>query len=319
MCNANGMVRSLAVASIVLISACGERSASNPKKAASGVVLARVDDSVITEADLKDLLARYASQPFVLARYSTPERKKELLDSLIRYEVLVAEARKRGYEHDPEVQRVAKEKMVRLFMQKEIADAVRPSDVSEADIQRYYKEHATEYLRSETVRASQILVKDRAKALRVLAEARALPKADSKGFRDLVATYSEDADSKPRGGDLTQFDRATTDLPKAVVAAAFALKEVGDLSELVSTDKGFVLLKLTDRHPALSRSLDDARADIQRRLLDDLRARKKRDYVAEARKHMRVEIDEQALAKLGMTDVSQGHAIDAGAMVGTSP
>jgi peptidyl-prolyl cis-trans isomerase C len=310
-----------AVALILVTTACGGKTASDRKASGSSVVLAQVDDTVITDADLKALLARYASQPFVLARYSTPEKKKELLDSLIRYDVLAIEARKRGYEHDPEVQRVAKEKMVRLFTEHEILDAIKPSDVPETDIVAYYKGHAAEYVRPETVRASQILVKDRAKAIKALTEARALQKTDAKGFRDLVAKYSEDSDSKPRGGDLTQFDRSTTDVPKPVVGAAFALKTVGDISDLVSTDKGFVVLKLTDRRPALSRSLEEARSEIQRRLLEELRTRKKKDYVDEARKSMRIEINDDALAKLELASATTGQSrdIDAGAMVGNRP
>jgi len=307
-----------AVALILVASACGGKTASDRKASGSSVVLAQVDDTVITDAEIKELLARYANQPFVLARYSTPEKRKELLDSLIRYDVLAIEARKRGYEHDPEVQRVAKEKMVRLFTEHEIFDAIKPSDVPEADIGKYYKDHATEYMRPETVRASQILVKDRGKAMKALAEAKALQKTDAKGFRDLVAKYSEDSDSKPRGGDLTQFDRSTTDVPKPVVGAAFALKAVGDISDLVSTDKGFAVLRLTDRRPALSRSLDEAHSEIQRRLLEELRTRKKKNYVDEARKTMRIEINEEALAKLEVASATAGqsHDIDAGAMVG---
>jgi len=263
-------------------------------------VLAQVDDIVITEADLKDLLARYANQPFVLARYSSIEKKKELLDSLIRYDVLAIEARKRGYERDPEVQRVAKDKMVKLFAQQEILDKVKASDVAAADVEKFYKDHATDYMRPETVRASQILVRERAKAAKVLAEVKALPKSDMKAFRDLVAKYSEDTDSKPRGGDLTQFDRATTQHPKSVVTAAFALKEIGDVSDLVATDKGFVVLKLTERRLALSRSLEEVKPEIQRRLLDDLRTKKKKEYIEEARKTIKVEIDEERLAKLDL-------------------
>lgn len=315
------MHRLHAVALILVAGSCGGKAGPDRKASASSVVLAQVDDTVITEADIKELLARYANQPFVLARYSTPEKKKELLDSLIRYDVLAIEARKRGYEHDPEVQRVAKEKMVRLFTQHEILDAIKPTDVPEADIAKYYQDHAAEYGRLETVRASQILVKDRAKASKALAEARSLQKTDTKGFRDLVAKYSEDSDSKPRGGDLTQFDRSTTEVPKPVVSAAFALKEAGDLTDLVSTDKGFVVLRLTDRRPALSRSLEEARSEIQRRLLEELRTRKKKDYVDEARKTMRIEINEAALAKLELAfaSVGQSHDIDGGAMVGNRP
>ena len=297
------------------------------------MVLAQVDDMVITDADLKEVLGRYASQPFVLARYSSIEKKKELLDSLVRYDVMAIEARKRGYDRDPEVMRVAKDKMVKLFTQQEILDKVKAGDVPDADVEKYYKDHATDYARPEMVRASQILVKERAKAVKILAEVKSAPKPDMKVFRDLVTKHSEDADSKPRGGDLTQFDRSTTQHPPSVVTAAFALKEVGDVSELVATDKGFAILKLTDKRPALSRSLEDAKPEIQRRLLDELRAKKKKDYVEEARKTIKVEIFEDQLAKLdlaGSAGVATGPGamlppgmqrpgIDAGTMVGNRP
>jgi peptidyl-prolyl cis-trans isomerase C len=320
------------LAATLFLSACHAKPAADPKgSGAPRVVLAQIDDIVITDADLKEILARYASQPFVLARYSSIEKKKELLDSLVRYNVLAIEARKRGYESDPEVLRVAKDKMVKLFTQQEILDKVKPSDVPDADVAKYYKEHATDYVRPETVRASQILVKDRAKAHKVLAEAKALPMADMKAFRDLVAKYSEDADSKPRGGDLTQFDRATTQHPHAVVTAAFALKEIGEVSDVVATDKGFAVLKLTEKRPALSRSLEEAKPEIQRRLLDELRTKRKKDYVDEARRTIKVEIFEEQLAKLelaGSTASGPGAnlppgaqrlGIDAGGVVGNRP
>jgi peptidyl-prolyl cis-trans isomerase C len=328
------MHRSRLLAVILLLSACHGKPAVDPKgSGAPHVVLAQVDDIIITEADLKELLARYASQPFVLARYSSIEKKKELLDSLVRYDVLAIEARKRGYERDPEVLRVAKDKMVKLFTQQEILDKVKPSDVPDADVEKYYKDHATDYVRPETVRASQILVKERTKAVKILAEVKALQKTDMKAFRDLVAKYSEDADSKPRGGDLTQFDRATSQHPRAVATAAFALKDIGDVSELVVTDKGFAVLKLTDRRPALSRALEEAKPEIQRRLLDELRAKRKKEFVDEARKTIRVEIFEEQLAKLDLAGSAaaaggpgttlppgaQRPGVDAGSVVGNRP
>ena len=298
----------------LLVPACKVKPQPDTKGAVGPqTILARVDDVPITTGDMKELLARYANQPFVLARYSSIEKKKELLDSLIRYDVLALEARKRGYERDPEVQRVAKEKMVKLFTQQQIFDKVKLSDVPDADVEKYYKDHPTEYLRPETVRVSQILVKDKAKAVKVLAEVKALPKLDWKAFRDLVAKYSEDADSKPRGGDLTQFDRTSTLHPQPVVAAAFALKEVGDVSELVVANKGFAILKLSEHHPALSRSLEDAKLEIQKRLLVDLRTKRKNELVEAARKDINVEIYEDELAKL---DFAGTNAVDGGATAG---
>ena len=304
-----------------LAGGCRERNASNPMGPVDPQsVLAKVDDTVITAADLKELLARHGSQPFVLARYSSIERKKELLDSLIRYQVLAIEAGKRGYERDPEVQRVAKDKMVRLFTQQEVNDKVKLSDIKDAEIRKFYRDHAADYVQPESVRASQILVAEHAKAVRVLAAAQALPKADMKAFRALVAKESEDPDSKQRGGDLTQFDRASTQHPKAVVAAAFALKAVGDLSELVSTDRGFVILKLTERRPAVSRSLDEAKLDVQKRLLEELRATRRKELADEMRKTVRVEIFEDELAKLDLgAPAPTPVGLDAGPVVGNRP
>ena len=66
-----------------LAGGCRERNASNPTGPVDPQsVLAKVDDTVITAADLKELLARHGSQPFVLARYSSIEKKKELLGQL---------------------------------------------------------------------------------------------------------------------------------------------------------------------------------------------------------------------------------------------
>ena len=317
MCDANQMRRLYILTAIAAIASC-KNTPTHDSKAAAGqpLVLAQVDDVTITSADLREVLARYASQPFVLARYSSIEKKKELLDSLIRYHVLALEARKRGYEHDPEVVRVTKDKMVKLFTQQEILDKVKASDISDAEVEKFYKDHASDYVRPELVRASQIVVKAQPKATKALAEAKALPKTDMKAFRDLVAKYSEDADSRQRGGDLMQFDQKSTLYPPAVVAATFALKEPGDLSDLVSTPQGFAILKLTERRPALSRSLDESKTEIQRRLLDDLRNKKKKEFVDEARKQVKIEIFEDELGKL---DLSASKTTADGGVLGARP
>ena len=278
----------------------GAKGTSRP-----GPVLARVDDTEITATDLQEVLARYPHTPFALARYSTPEKKKELLDGLVRYELMAREALRRGYDRDPDVQRIAKRQMVALFEKREINDKLRAEDVPPADVEKYYREHQPEFVRPEEVRVSQILVHDAAAARRIAAEAKA-GRTDAKSFRDLVERYSEDTDSKPRAGDLTFFDRRTTREPKALVEAAFAMAQVNDVAGPVASDKGFHILKLTERRAELTRPLAEVKGDIQRRLLDQMRAQKKRELVEEARKSIRVEIYEQELAKLAMPSTPDG-------------
>ena len=287
----------LCLAALALF-ACKPSPGTKGKAAArSGPVLARVDDTEITAGDLQDVLARYAHTPFVLARYSTPEKKRELLESLVRYELMAREALRRGYDRDPDVQRIAKKQMVALFEKREINDKLRAEDVLPADVEKYYREHQPEFIRPEEVRVSQILVHDAAAARRITAEAKA-GRNDPKSFRALVERYSEDADSKPRAGDLTFFDRKTTREPKTLVDAAFAMTQVNEVGGPIQSDKGFHILKLTERRAETTRALADVKVDIQKRLLDQMRAQRKRELADEVRKSVRVEIYEDELAKI---------------------
>src|SRR6266700_4286175 len=59
-----------------------------------GQVVAKVDDNVITVGDVQERINKQA--PFVRSRYTTLDKKKEFLDNLIRFEVMAAEAQKRG-------------------------------------------------------------------------------------------------------------------------------------------------------------------------------------------------------------------------------
>ncbi len=276
-------------------------------KVAEEEVLARVDDKVITERDLADALKRYDQLPFVRARFSSPDRRKELLENVVRFEVLAAEARRRGYGRDPDVQLVAKQALVAQFEKQEITDKVRPEDVAAADIEAYYRDHRNDFMRPEQVRASQILVRDKAKAEAVAREAKGLAPGNAKGFAELVARHSEDEDSKARQGDLMLLDRSTTRVPRQVVDAAFALEKVGEIVGPVASEAGFHVLRLTERQPAAPRTLAEASPDIRRRLADELRAKRRRELVDEARKHVKIEIYQDQLAKLEMPAPSAAH------------
>ena len=179
-------------------------------------MVAKVDDAVITVTDVQDRINKQS--PFVRARYTNADKKKEFLDGLVKFEVMAAEAARRGYDKDPDVQRVMKQQMISKLMQKDFESKLKVEDVPDADVEKYYNEHPAEFHQKDEVRVSEILVKDKGKAERAYAEARALPKGaanvmDQKGFRDLVAKYSEDEESKPRGGDLSFFASDSTTVP----------------------------------------------------------------------------------------------------------
>lgn len=286
--------------------ACKSNKGGAGKSAKPEEIVARVGDVEITRDDVQKHIDRLS--PFVRARYSAPERKKELLENLVRFEVMAREARARGYDRDPDVQRAVKQQMITQFMQKEFEAKHKPEDVPDAEVEAYFAKHSDEFQRQEEVRVSQIITKDKARAQKAAAEAKAAPAADPKVFRDLVAKYSEDEDSKQRGGDLTFFDRKNTQLPKAVVEAAFTLKEVGDVAGPVQTEKGFHVLKLTQKRPGFSRTLAEVKPEIQRRLYRDVRSKKMDEFIAEMRNKVKVEIFEDQLEKISVEAVAGGPA-----------
>jgi hypothetical protein len=56
----------------------------------------------------------------------------------------------------------------------------------------------------------------------------------------------------------------------------------------------------------MTRSLAEAKVDIQKRLLDQMRAQRKRELAEEARKSIHVEIYEQELAKVALAPTADG-------------
>jgi peptidyl-prolyl cis-trans isomerase C len=270
---------------------------------ADSPVVAKVDDAVITVNDFQERINKQS--PFVRARYTSNEKKKEFLDSLIRFEVMANEAERRGYDKDPEVLRVMKQQMISKFLQKDFESKLKVEDVPDADVEKYYSEHPAEFNQKDEVRVSEVQVKDKAKADKAYAEARALPKAaavpttpDQKQFKDIVAKYSDDEDAKQRGGDLGFFDRDTTRYPKPIVEAAFKLNEVGDVAAPIKTEKGWAVIRLAQKRPGFNRPLAEVKRQIQQRLFRDTRTKAMDNFVAELKKKSNIEINDANLSKV---------------------
>lgn len=261
-------------------------------------VLAKVGDTDITVADVETRLDQQS--PFLRARYGSPEKKKELLDEMVRFEVLAAEAKRRGYDRDPSVVRAEKEAMVSTFLAHEFDSKLSRDPVSDPAIESYYTAHADEFHRKEAVRASEIVVRDRARADAITSAARTRTSAgaDRRAFADLALKNSDEADTRARGGDVGFIERDTTRHPKAVVDAAFSLAEVGDVSDPIPTDDGFVILMLVERRPGFDRPLSEVKDDIRERLSRGERPRAFESFVAELAKDARVEKHEENLGRV---------------------
>jgi peptidyl-prolyl cis-trans isomerase C len=272
--------------------------------------LAKIDDVTITLGELQERINRQS--PYIRARYTSLEQKKEFLDSLVRFEVLAKEAYKRGLDKDPEVVRTMKQVMIQKLMRDEFDAKITAESITDPEMKAFYDGNLAEYVKPEEVRVSAIIVKNRAQADRVSNEARGEAGKTNKGFRDLVGRYSQDEDSKLRGGDLRYFDAATKDVPAPVVKAAFALINVGDVSTSVDAGNGtWYVLKQTGRRKSTTKSFDDAKPAIRNKLFRDKRMAAQKDFVDGLKTAAKIEINEANLAKVRI-DTSQATGADDG-------
>src|SRR5512141_2997192 len=145
------MVRRILLVTVAAaLAACGN---SGPKK--SGPAVASGKGITITADEFKARLDEQS--PFIRARYSNLDRKKEFLDNLIRFEVLAKEAERQGLDKDPDVQNTLKKIMVQKLVQKNFQDTNGAADVPDADVQKYFDDHKDEYNRPRRVRVAAVI------------------------------------------------------------------------------------------------------------------------------------------------------------------
>ena len=261
-------------------------------EAQANEVLAKVGDRTITVGELADRLA--SQSPYLRARFESPERRKEFLDNLVRFELLVYEARRRGYADKPEITRARRNAMIQQLVKKEVDEPFEALEITDEEIKAIYDANPLEFDRPAQVRASDIFIKERAAATALLARAK---ETDLAGFRKLAREESENEKTKGAGGDLHFFEASGEgDPPAAIREAAFSLDKVGTVyPKLVEEGDGYHIIILTGKRAGVTRTYEQAKRAIRHKL-----TREKKDAAMEAlterlRKEIDVEVDYDAL------------------------
>lgn len=148
---------------------------------------------------------------------------------------------------------------------------VAQASIGDDDVKAYYQSHADRYKQGEMRRASHILIRAardapeaeskvaKAKAEELLAQLKKAP-AD---FAKLAKQSSQDPGSAEKGGDLDWFSRGA--MVKDFEDTAFMLKE-GQISDVVRSDFGFHIIRVTGVRPERSKPLEEVKAEIQAEL-----------------------------------------------------
>lgn len=116
---------------------------------------------------------------------------------------------------------------------------------------------------------------DVAKAKEKALEVKGLLASGKSTFEELATKYSEDKGSAVKGGELPQF--GTGRMVAAFEKAAFALQNVGDVSDPVQTEYGWHIIKLLQRIPVPT--FEAAKDDLTAKVSKDSRSQLTRTVV----------------------------------------
>jgi peptidyl-prolyl cis-trans isomerase C len=293
------IVPALMLASLVVVGC----SKSTKKK---GPVVAEGGGVAVTAEEFKAKLDEQS--PFVRARYSTLDRKKEFLENLLRFELLALEAEKKGLDKDPEVQATLKKIMVQKLVRQAFDEGDKQAGLPDA--RKFYDEHKEEFVKPERVRVQLVWLDApagspqraarTADARRLLARVKAEEPRNPLAFSNVAREASQDTPTRASGGDAgyrTQ-DELASQYSRELAAAAFALKDPGQTSNLVETPKGLALLKLTARQAAINRSFDEVKDQLVARASREKRNRDFEEYVKGIRSKASITVNDAELEKI---------------------
>jgi parvulin-like peptidyl-prolyl isomerase len=223
-----------------------------------------------------------------------PERRggfavdgKRVIDLLVRMLVtksLAAQARAGDLYKDAEMRRRRDLEMDRadatLLVSKLEEDAGRSVDARksqfEARARELYLAGREQYRVPDQVAVSHILFDTKKRspdeALKLAKDARAKVLAGA-DFNELAKEISDDPSAQANRGHLDYFDSSRMD--PAFSSAAFALKNVGNVSEPVLSSFGYHIIRLDGRKPSHIRDFDEVKdqiiAEQRKKFIDDQR------------------------------------------------
>jgi len=184
-------------------------------------------------------------------------------------------------------ERVEKNLRLRNFVRKKFFD---DTNVSDEDLKVYYDKYPERFNKGEEVRASHILFSEADKDIALEIHELLLNGED---FSEHAKTHSQ-CPSGQNGGDLGFFDRGK--MVPEFEQAAFEM-EPGEISDLVQTQFGYHIIKLTDKRTGGKFELDEIKEQLRQSMANSIVNHKIRKYTEKLRNDAEIVIDTDKLSK----------------------
>jgi peptidyl-prolyl cis-trans isomerase C len=310
-------------------SATKKNSGSKKKTTAKDEKVASVNGVVINKVQYDRLMKPIQNRASLLGKNAVTDEqinqaKNKILDNLIATELLYQECQKHGIKvDDKEVIETYNQQKAEFKSNEAFRAALTESNYNESllknqikigltiqhyieqnfgqktvvpdeDVKKYYDENVDKYKQPEEIKASHILIMapsgtDQEKKEALIKDTEAILQRLKAGedFASVAKEVSQDPSTKEKGGNIGFF--AKGQMVQPFEDAAFALSP-GEMSDIVETEFGFHIIKVTDKKEAKTVSLDEAKEGIRSNLKSTKINSDVNKYIAELRSKAKIEI-----------------------------
>jgi peptidyl-prolyl cis-trans isomerase C len=253
--------------------------------------LVKINNVTISLEEFQQLLERQSLEGKM--RLINEKGERDFLNNyVITREVLYQEAKKKGLEKKKEILDKMEDFKRAILIDALLEEALRGKDeVSDSEIQQYYKENESQFTEPKEVKIRHILITSDAALKEVLTR---LQKGEK--FEKLAATYNTDK-SREDGGSLGYIKRGQ--LAPAFIQlenAAFSLRNKGDLSQVVKSPYGYHILQLEDSRGTVLKPLEQVKENVRFFLQGKKRQEATLAYMNEMKSKAKIVVNEKLWA-----------------------
>ncbi|QMV75371.1 peptidylprolyl isomerase [Comamonas piscis] len=206
----------------------------------------------------------------------------QMADAIYIRRVLAQRAKEAQLDKQPETaaaERIASDKVLSdAYWAKIDKDRAPDMKLVDAQVKAAYQVNKDKYQAPEQAHVAHILIanKDEAKAKEQIEKLRQ-EAASGADFAKLAKDNSSDSNSALKGGDLGPIPRGQT--APEFEAAAFALNKPGELSPVIKTQFGYHIIKLIEKKPARTMSLEEVKPQLEKQFLQEASQKARRAEV----------------------------------------
>jgi hypothetical protein len=254
-----------------LCGACNDEG-SEPRVEQSSVeeVVVETDDTVVATVDGVPITA---SRVEALVK-ATKRAPREVLEGLVEFELLAAEARQRGLSQGYDIEQAGKQRMVQLFIERDFEATHQPEDIPDSFLLAAYQEKRTTFVHPKLHKVAHILVtayEGKATEAR-RGEARKLAREihrEASKATEVAEFLTIGKRFDGRDGFTIKLEKLSSlvhkraSLARPFIEATLKLEHNGDISEPTETRFGSHIIFLVDSRAAINHSFEEVRDEIR--------------------------------------------------------